>query len=58
MDHTPAAQRRLKAIHAHLTATADESPSHLLNEEEEEAQRRRASNEEEDARRRSRKKKK
>lgn len=29
MDHTPAAQRRLKAIHAHLTATADESPSHL-----------------------------
>ncbi|KAG4907752.1 hypothetical protein JHK82_056401 [Glycine max] len=31
MDHTPAAQRRLKAIHAHLTATAtaDDSPSHL-----------------------------
>ncbi|KAH1190954.1 Long chain acyl-CoA synthetase 7, peroxisomal [Glycine max] len=31
MDHTPAAQRRLKAIHAHLTATAtaDGSPSHL-----------------------------
>ncbi|CAJ1977237.1 unnamed protein product [Sphenostylis stenocarpa] len=29
MDHTPAAQRRLRAIHGHLTATAEDSPSHL-----------------------------
>lgn len=29
MDHTPAAQRRLKAIHSHLTATADDSLSDL-----------------------------
>ncbi|XP_061376488.1 long chain acyl-CoA synthetase 6, peroxisomal-like isoform X1 [Gastrolobium bilobum] len=31
MDHTPAAQRRLRAIHSHLiaTATADDSPSYL-----------------------------
>lgn len=29
MDHTPAAQRRLRAIHDHLSPTADDSPSHL-----------------------------
>ncbi|XP_027936607.1 long chain acyl-CoA synthetase 6, peroxisomal [Vigna unguiculata] len=29
MDHTPAAQRRLRAVHDHLSPTADESPSHL-----------------------------